>query len=77
MKKLVLSVALTVVATAGLSAAEVDYRRHEQNARINQGVRSGSLTRGETARLRSEEARVHAEVARDRYRNGGHLTASE
>src|SRR6185369_5395979 len=74
MKKLILSTVLTVVAVTGLSAAEVDYRRDEQVNRINQGVRSGSLTRGEAARLRAEESHVRREVAHDRFNNGGHLT---
>ena len=77
MKKLLLSALLTLVAVSGLSAAEVDYRRHEQTNRINQGVRSGSLTRGEAAHLRGEEAHIRREVSRDRLHNGGHLTRSE
>jgi hypothetical protein len=77
MKKLLLSTVLAAVAISGLSAAEVDSRRHEQYSRINQGVYSGSLTRGEAARLRGEERRLGHEIARDRFHNGGHLTRSE
>ena len=37
----------------------IDRREARQNARIRQGVRSGELTRGELARLRMGQRRVH------------------
>jgi len=58
-------------------AAEVDRRQERQQARIAQGVESGSLTPGETARLEQKEARIHREVRRDRAANGGVLTPAE
>src|SRR6185295_17664476 len=36
----------------------INERQHQQQARIRQGVKSGELTRHETARLEAEEARI-------------------
>ncbi len=58
-------------------AAEVDQREANQQARIAQGVKSGQLTRGETAHLENRAAHISNEIARDRAANGGHLTAAE
>jgi hypothetical protein len=58
-------------------AAEVDNREANQQARIAEGVKSGQLTPGETARLDNREAHINNEIARDRAANGGHLTAAE
>ncbi|MDR7093485.1 hypothetical protein [Hydrogenophaga laconesensis] len=45
--------------TAGaLQAERVDNRQDRQEARIEQGVASGELTRRETARLDAREARI-------------------
>ena len=60
-----------------VSAAEVDHRQRDQQARISQGVRSGSLTRGEAARLRVREARLRREIHHDRAVNGGYLTPGQ
>lgn len=68
--------ASVVLASTSL-AAEVDQREANQQARINQGVRSGELTPGETARLQNREGRINNEIARDRAANGGHLTPGE
>src|SRR5262245_41776939 len=59
------------------SAAEVDRREQRQQERIAQGVESGQLTPGETARLERKEARIHREIQRDRAANGGTLTPAE
>jgi hypothetical protein len=67
--------AVAVSFTAG--GAEVDNRDANQQARIAQGVKSGQLTAGETARLDGREAHINNEIARDRAANGGHLTAAE
>jgi hypothetical protein len=58
-------------------AAEVDRREARQQGRIAEGVESGQLTPGETARLERKEARIHREVRRDRAENGGTLTPGE
>ncbi|MBI1352826.1 MAG: hypothetical protein GC160_00665 [Acidobacteria bacterium] len=56
----------------GLSAAppNVVERQHNQQQRIRQGVRSGSLTGGEAARLGRSSARIHHSIARDRHDQG-------
>jgi opacity protein-like surface antigen len=74
--KMMAAVLALVVATAG-AAAEVDARQANQQARIGEGVASGQLTPGETARLERREARIHREIQRDRAANGGTLTPAE
>ena len=69
-------VAAAVLASPAL-AAEVDNREANQQARIAQGVRSGQLTPGETARLERKEAGIHQEIKQERAANGGHLTPGE
>ena len=72
--------AVAVAATGAPSTAqagEVSNRIHNQQARINQGVRSGQLTRGEYHR---DESRLNADRFarnRDLSRNGGYLTAHQ
>jgi hypothetical protein len=56
---------------------EVDRRRENQQKRIGQGVASGRLTAGETARLEGKEAKINGQVRADRKANGGKLTPSE
>jgi hypothetical protein len=58
-------------------AAPINQRRENQQDRIAQGVKSGQLTAGETARLETREANVNREIRNDRAANGGHLTAGE
>jgi hypothetical protein len=57
--------------------SEVGQRQRNQQERIAQGVKSGQLTAGETARLEGREAAIHNEVHNDRAANGGTLTAAE
>jgi len=56
---------------------EVDARRENQQDRIAQGIRSGQLTAGETAKLESQSARINREVRNERAANGGNLTNKE
>jgi len=72
---------LTLVGAAALasvpaSEASVNGRERNQRQRIQQGVRSGELTRGEAARLTVEQARLRAEEHRYRH-NDGHLGPRE
>jgi len=53
---------------------EVDARRENQQDRIAQGIKSGQLTAGETAKLEGQEAKINREVHNDRKANGGNLT---
>lgn len=57
--------------------AEVNGRLNNQNARINQGVGSGSLTYGEYHRLDGSADRIQFQRNRDLRANGGSLTPAE
>ena len=72
-----LAAAMILAAAAPALGAEVDRRQANQQARIADGVRSGQLTPGETARLEHHEARIRHEIRRDRAANGGTLTPAE
>ncbi|HEX6624485.1 MAG TPA: hypothetical protein VF064_12295 [Pyrinomonadaceae bacterium] len=54
----------------------INGHQHHQQARIRQGVRSGELTRRETARLQAEQARIRVQEAFAR-RSGGEFTLRE
>jgi hypothetical protein len=64
-------------ATANYGNNEVGQRRENQQDRIANGVRSGQLTAGETARLENQQRGINHEVAADRTANGGRLTGAE
>ena len=53
---------------------EVDKRRENQQDRIANGIRSGQLTAGETAKLETQESKINQEVRAERQANGGNLT---
>ncbi len=72
-----LAAALTLGLALPALAAEVDRRQANQQARIAEGVESGQLTPGETARLERKEAKTRREIRRDRAANGGKLTPAE
>jgi len=57
--------------------SEVGKRAENQQDRIAQGVKSGQLTAGETAKLESKDAGINREIRNDRAANGGTLTAAE
>jgi hypothetical protein len=67
---------LTVLAAAVLGAApasqaaSVNARERGQQARLRQGLRSGSLTGREYVRLEAQEARIRAEEFRYRHNDG-------
>lgn len=79
--------ALLAGAVAGTSAyaqtqdpqpkTEVGQRKENQQDRIANGVQSGQLTAGETAKLEKKEAAINKETAADRAANGGKLTGAE
>jgi len=57
--------------------ATVNQRQENQQKRIAQGVQSGQLTPGETARIERKEQAIHQQVQADRRLNGGKLTPAE
>jgi hypothetical protein len=63
--------------TAQYSNTKVGQRRENQQDRIAQGVKSGQLTAGETAKLENQQKGIHHQVAADRKANGGTLTPGE
>src|SRR6202011_4774679 len=63
--------------TAHYGNNKVGQRRENQQDRIAQGIKSGQLTPGETAKLEKQQKTIHKQVAADRKANGGTLTASE
>ncbi len=62
---------------SGLNAGEIQRREVHQQKRIAQGVKSGQLTPGETAKLEHKEAKLNREIRNDRQENGGKLTPKE
>jgi hypothetical protein len=68
---------LTGTATMAFADDKIKDRKQNQQKRIAQGVKSGSLTPKETARLETNEAKLNKEVHQDRKANGGNLTNKE
>jgi len=63
--------------TAHYGNNEVGQRRENQQDRIAQGIKSGQLTAGETAKLENQQRGINQQVKADRAANGGKLTAGE
>jgi len=55
----------------------IQQRKHNQQARIHQGVKSGELTRGEAKHLEKQEHALNKEEREMRKENGGKLTAAD
>ena len=64
-------------ATQNFGRSEVGRRQENQQDRIAQGIRSGQLTAGETAKLEAGQQRLNRGVNRLRQENGGGLTQGE
>jgi hypothetical protein len=63
--------------TAHYSNTVVGQRRENQQDRIAQGVKSGQLSAGETAKLENQQRGINRQVRADRASNGGKLTTGE
>ncbi|HVO56860.1 MAG TPA: hypothetical protein VMT51_04105 [Dongiaceae bacterium] len=63
--------------TAHYGDNRVGQRRENQQDRIAQGIKSGQLTAGETAKLENQQRGINQQVAADRAANGGKLTPAE
>jgi hypothetical protein len=76
-----LFLSFTVLLAAGTAVcaqkSEVGKRAENQQQRIAQGVKSGSLTARGTANLENKESAINHEVKADRNADGGKLTAQE
>ena len=56
---------------------EVGQRRENQQDRIANGIRNGSMTAGEAARSENREQGINQQIRADRAANGGRLTGHE
>jgi len=63
--------------TAHYGNNKVGQRRENQQDRIAQGIKSGQLTAGETAKLENQQKGINQQVKADRAANGGKLTTGE
>jgi len=73
-------VALPAVGSAQTTKHErhhINARKENQQDRIAQGVKSGQLTAGETAKLEKQEAGINKEERGMRAEDNGHLTAQD
>jgi hypothetical protein len=85
MKVIHVFLATVLVALPAVGSAQTNkYERHHINARkenqqdrIGQGVKSGQLTAGETARLEKQETGINREERGMRAEDNGHLTAQD
>ncbi len=87
MKNTLTSLLLAGVFVTGLLPAQtvatkktegkIQQRKENQQKRIAQGVKSGQLTAGETAKLEKKEVAVNKVTQADRAANGGKLTPAE
>lgn len=55
----------------------IQQRKHNQQARIHEGVKSGELTKGEAKHIEKQEHALNKEERQMRKENGGKLTAAD
>lgn len=70
--KLFAAATVALIALTSAASAQdyrIDRRQDMQQHRIEQGIRSGEITRGEAYRLQTEQARIR-ELERDAKRDG-------
>jgi hypothetical protein len=76
MGTMIVAATVTLMGAAAQSN-QVNQRKENQQDRVAQGIKSGQLTSGETAKLETKEAAINQEVRTDRTLNGGKLTGQE
>jgi hypothetical protein len=59
-------IAAGALLAAATHAQTIDQRRENQQDRVAQGISSGQLTPGETARIEHQEAGVNRQIHQDR-----------
>jgi hypothetical protein len=64
-------------ATAPAAKPTIQQRKRNQQARIAQGVKSGQLTAGETAKLEKQEHAINKEERAMKQENNGKLTVQD
>jgi hypothetical protein len=72
---IVLTGLLSVVSMAQEKTPVINQRQRNQQARIREGVKSGELTRGETARLEAREGKIQADKLQ--AKSDGKVTPAE
>jgi hypothetical protein len=70
---------ITLCAPAGFAQPNqtIQQRKDNQQDRIAQGVKSGQLTPGETAKLEHQQKSINREERGMRKADNGHLTAAD
>lgn len=86
-KRVAIAFGLTLLAMAPVQAgdwqqnhprrAQVNGRLGNQGRRIDQGVRNGTLTRGQARQLHQEDRGIRQEERQDAAQNGGHISRQE
>ena len=78
MRNVILATVSAALLAVSLPADQkIHQRKENQQDRIAQGVKSGQMTAGETARVEKQESNVNKEIRADRNANGGKLTNGE
>ena len=72
---LIAALAFTSVAEAQTHTPVINQRQHNQNRRINRGVRSGELTRNEARHLRTDERHINRD--KRMAKANGHVSRTE
>jgi hypothetical protein len=57
--------------------AQVNKRAGNQNKRIDQGVKNGTLSKGQAKQLHQEDRGIRKEERQDAAQNGGHITRQQ
>lgn len=73
--KLILGIMLLLGLSIGANAQSLRGKDRGQHQRIEQGRRSGELTRGEAHRLSKQQRHMHRQY--QRYRRDGHISRGE
>ncbi len=80
---IVLATILVALPAAGFAQTtkqernHINARKENQQDRVAQGVKSGQLTAGETARLEHQESGINREERGMRAEDNGHLSAQD
>jgi predicted Holliday junction resolvase-like endonuclease len=73
----VLCAALAPMTSMASPRQTVNQRLENQQDRINQGIKSGELTRKEAGKLEAKEARIKNNERFDKKQDGGKLTPAQ
>ena len=73
----VLCMALAPMTSMATPRQTVNQRLQNQQARINQGIKSGELTRKEAGNLEAKDARIKNNERFDRKQDNGKLTPTQ